>query len=125
MAVHASREWDAFLAHWRRNVLGNPVNRARAIMSEGQLAGYVASWEQGGMRLVAYWVGREFWGRGLATAALMEFLLHVERGRPVFAHVAQSNTRSIRVLERAGFQRIGEPEHDPDGVVELRYRLEA
>lgn len=125
MAVHASREWDAFLAHWRRNALGNPASRAQGIVSDGQLAGYVASWEQDGTRLVAYWIGREFWGRGLATRALMEFLRHHERERPVYAHVAQSNTRSIRVLERAGFQRVDAPGQEPDGVAEFLFRLEA
>ena len=125
MAVHASREWDAFVAHWRSNVLGNPANRARGIVSEGQLAGYVASWEQDGTRLVAYWIGREFWGRGLAAAALDEFLRTLEHQRPLHARVAESNARSVRVLERCGFRRIGRPERDPDGVVELHYRLEA
>lgn len=124
MAVHASREWEAFVAHWRRNVLGNPVNRAQGVVSDGKLAGYVASWQKDDRRLVAYWLGREFWGRGLASAALAEFLRRHERERPVYAHVAQGNTRSIRVLEGAGFRRIDTPDPGPDGVVEFLFRLE-
>ena len=121
MAVFPAREWDAFLPHWRNNVLGNPANEARTILLDDQVAGYVASWEQDGKRLVGYWVGREHWGRGVARSALDEFLRAHELRRPIHAFVALSNVRSIRVLEKCGFRRIEEPEPGPDGVAEALF----
>lgn len=124
MAAHPAREWDAFLAHWRERVLGDPANEARTILVDDQVAGYVASWDGDGARLVGYWIGREYWGRGVARAALTEFLDDDEHHRPIHAYVAQENARSIRVLEKCGFQRVGEPAAGPDGVVELLFRFD-
>lgn len=121
MAVFPAREWDAFLSHWRHNVLGNPANETRTILVDDQVAGYVASWQQDGIRLVAYWVGKEYWGRGVARSALDEFLSTHEHHRPIHAYVALANTRSIRVLEKCGFQRVGEPAVGPDEVAEVLY----
>ena len=70
MAAYPAKEWDAFMSHWRHKVLGDPANEARTILVDDQVAGYVASWEQDGRRLVGYWVGREYWGRGVARSAL-------------------------------------------------------
>jgi len=124
MAVHPARGWDAFVSHWRHNVLGEPANEAQAILVDDQVAGYVASWERDGKRLVGYWVGREYWGRGVARAALEEFLRAHELHRPVHAYVALSNARSIRVLERCEFQRVGEPTVGPDGVAEVLFTFD-
>jgi RimJ/RimL family protein N-acetyltransferase len=123
MAAFPSREWDAFLSHWRQNVLGNPGNEAWTILVDDQAAGYVASWEQEGRRLVGYWIGREYWGRGIARSALDEFLGIHEHHRPIHAYVALSNVRSIRVLEKCGFQRVGEPAADSEGVNEVLFQL--
>ena len=104
MALFPAREREAFDAHWRR-ILANPLLTARTIDFEGAVAGNVVSWEQDGRRLVGYWVGREFWGRGLATSALAELV--AELGRPLHAWVARSNLGSIRVLEKCGFVQVG------------------
>jgi len=74
-------------------------------------------------REVGYWIGREHWGRGVATAALAAFVAEVTE-RPLFAHVVNSNAGSIRVLEKCGFRRTGDPTVAADGVVELLYRLD-
>jgi len=121
MAAYPAREWDAFMSHWRHKVLGVPANEARTILVDDQAAGYVASWEQDGRRLVGYWVGREYWGRGVTRSALDEFLRAHEHHRPIHAYVALSNARSIRVLEKCGFQRVGEPTVGPDGVAEVLF----
>ena len=55
---------------------------------------------------VTYWLGREFWGRGIATAALQAFL-QVDSRRPLRGRAAADNVASIRVLEKCGFVRIG------------------
>ena len=125
MAAHSPRDWAAFVSHWRHNVLGNQANETRTILVDDQVAGYVASWEQDGRRLVAYWIGREYWGRGVARSALDEFLTTHEHQRPIYAYVAQSNARSIRVLEKCGFQRAGEPIVGPDGVAEVLFQCDS
>jgi len=123
MAAFPSRERNAFFAHWAK-VLGNASNINRTIVHEGGVAGYVACFEQGGKRQVAYWIGREFWGKGVATRALTEFLTEVDT-RPLHAFVAEHNVASIRVLEKCGFVRCGEesPFEPADGVKELLFRL--
>jgi RimJ/RimL family protein N-acetyltransferase len=105
MAIFPAREREAFDAHWRR-VLANDTNVVRAIEVDGEVAGNIGSWEQDGRRLVGYWLGRDFWGRGLATAALAEFVIELEV-RPLHAWVATSNVGSIRVLEKCGFVQVG------------------
>jgi RimJ/RimL family protein N-acetyltransferase len=111
MAAFPAREWDAFMAHWRANVLGDASNRKKTIVVDGSVAGNIVSWEQAGKRLVGYWIGRAYWGRGVATAALAEFLGH-ETTRPLYAYVAAHNAGSIRVLEKCGFRRVGGVEDD-------------
>ena len=118
MAVFPAREREAFDAHWRR-VLANDRNVVRVIDVDGEVAGNIGSWEQDGRRLVGYWLGREFWGRGLATAALAEFVQELEV-RPLHAWVATSNVGSIRVLEKCGFVEIDSRTTD---VEELLYEL--
>jgi RimJ/RimL family protein N-acetyltransferase len=123
LAGHRARDREAFLAHWRNRVLADPANRAMAVLVDREVAGYVASWEGDGKRLLAYWIGREFWGRGLAPAAVREFLADHEHTRPIHAYVALANARSIRVLEKCGFQRCGEPAAGSDGSGELLFEL--
>ena len=122
MAAFPAREWDAFMSHWRHKVLGDQANEARTILVGDQVSGYVSSWEQDGRRLVGYWLGREYWGRGVAHAALAEFLSAHEHRRPIHAFVALANTRSVRVLEKCGFKRVAEPTAaGPDGVAEVLF----
>jgi RimJ/RimL family protein N-acetyltransferase len=124
MAAFPAREiWTDFLAHWRTKILGNPANSKQTIVWNERVAGNVLSWSDGDRRLVGYWLGREFWGKGIATAALAEFLDH-ERSRPLHAFVAAHNVGSIRVLEKCGFVRIGGHPPTPDGVEEYLYRFD-
>ena len=61
----------------------------------------------GGEPEISYWLGREFWGKGIATQALGLFL-QVVTSRPLTARVAKDNLASIRVLEKNGFELDGE-----------------
>jgi RimJ/RimL family protein N-acetyltransferase len=124
MAAFPAREWDAFVAHWRDNVLGNASSRNMTIVVDDVVVGYVSSWEQDGRRLVAYWLGRAYWGRGIGTSALREFLAH-ETVRPLHAFVAVQNVGSIRVLERCGFQRVVGAMQGGDDVEEYLFCLDA
>jgi RimJ/RimL family protein N-acetyltransferase len=54
---------------------------------------------------VTYWIGRSYWGKGIATDALNAFLA-VDRSRPLHARVASDNVASRRVLEKCGFRVI-------------------
>src|SRR5215470_16976120 len=75
MAAFPSRtDWAAFVEHWRTKILGNPANGKQTIVWNDRVAGNVLSWTQDDRRLVGYWLGREYWGKGIATAALMEYL---------------------------------------------------
>jgi RimJ/RimL family protein N-acetyltransferase len=102
MAAFPARDRAAFDAHWATNILGNPSAINQTIVIDGQVAGNIGSWLQGGVRLVGYWIGRQHWGKGVATRALTAFL-HLVTERPLYAHVARHNVGSIRVLEKCGF----------------------
>jgi RimJ/RimL family protein N-acetyltransferase len=106
MAVFPARDRETFYAHWRR-ILADDSLIQRTIVDGDEVAGNIGCWPQDGRRLVGYWVGREFWGKGLATRALQEFAAEVVTERPLHAWVASTNTGSIRVLEKCGFVRVG------------------
>ena len=107
--------------------MGDPTNRLKSILVNGKVAGNLVSWVDSGRRLVGYWLGREFWGRGFATGALRLFLQEVKT-RPLYAHVARENRASRRVLEKCGFHVVGVdgvmPENAPDPVAEYIFRLD-
>jgi RimJ/RimL family protein N-acetyltransferase len=56
---------------------------------------------------VTYWIGKEYWGNGVATRALSAFL-ESARVRPLHARAAKDNVASLRVLEKCGFVITGE-----------------
>ena len=95
----------AFMAHWR-SILANETVIIQTIIFNGHVAGSVSSYEDEGKPEVTYWLGREFWGRGLATQALNR-MLHLVVDRPIFARAATDNIGSIRVLQKCGFKIIG------------------
>ena len=79
----------------------------RQIAVNGQPAGHVSSYVGDVGLEVTYWLGREYWGRGIASAALQAFLL-VQTHRPLRGRAAADNAASLRVLERCGFARVGQ-----------------
>lgn len=96
---------DAFTAHWAE-IMGDDTITVRTILFDGLVAGNIVSFEWDGKPEVGYWIGREFWGRGVATRALSEFL-GIVKTRPLYAAAARDNTGSIRVLEKCGFVVTG------------------
>ncbi|AGZ43716.1 GNAT family N-acetyltransferase [Actinoplanes friuliensis] len=95
-------EFDAHMAR----VLGRPDVTMRAITVDGVLAGHIASFEVGGDTEITYWLGREWWGRGIATHAL-GLLLELVTVRPITARAAGDNAGSLAVLRKTGFRPIG------------------
>jgi RimJ/RimL family protein N-acetyltransferase len=89
------------MAHWEK-CLADDTAILKTIVYDGNTAGNIVCWGEAHDRNVGYWLGRKFWGLGIASAALAQFLESVTT-RPLFAHVAKSNVASIRVLQKCGF----------------------
>ncbi|KAI2769796.1 acyl-CoA N-acyltransferase [Daldinia loculata] len=102
--------------HWINISLNsNPMVNFGIFTPEGTFAGGIGltphqdieyrTWE------IGYWVGKEFWGKGIATSALEGFsawsfeqfpeLVRIEAG------VFIENVASQKVLERAGYTKEG------------------
>lgn len=105
MAAFAARDRSAHLEHWRKT-RAEPSTILRTIESAGVVVGNIVSWVEDGVREVGYWVGRDYWGQGIATTALAEFTQLVS-DRPLIAHVAETNIGSHRVLGKCGFRKTG------------------
>jgi RimJ/RimL family protein N-acetyltransferase len=121
MAAFPAREREPFFEHWHR-IMGDDELVAKTIVSEGEVAGNISSWERDGKRLVGYWLGREFWGRGLATQALAE-LVEELTVRPLYAEVSTTNVGSIRVLEKCGFTVVGTTTEQDEAFGEIELLL--
>ena len=55
---------------------------------------------------IGYWIGEQFWGRGITTDALIAVTDHAFANYDLcrlFAHVFEWNGASARVLEKAGY----------------------
>ncbi|MEV0380688.1 GNAT family N-acetyltransferase [Nonomuraea sp. NPDC050643] len=117
----APRERERFLTHWKTKILGDPTVFVQAIMVDDVLAGNLVAWWEDDRRFIGYWLGREFWGRGVGTRALKLFL-GVERNRPLHADPFHANTASVRLLEKHGFQRSGTIQHGEDEHILLVLR---
>jgi len=96
----------AFNARWEK-ILADKTILVQTILCDGQVAGSVLSYRMEGEPEVSYWLGRQFWGKGIATWALGEFL-ETDRSRPMYARVAKDNLASLRVLQKCGFVIQGE-----------------
>jgi RimJ/RimL family protein N-acetyltransferase len=96
----------AFDAHWQK-ILGDDAIEKQTIVVDGIVAGNISRFEMFGEPSICYWIGKEFWGRGVATAALSAFLAKSPE-RPLFARVAFDNHGSRRVLEKCGFAVTGQ-----------------
>jgi RimJ/RimL family protein N-acetyltransferase len=110
MAAFTARDpsnHEAFVAHWKK-ILADATNIIQTIVCDGQVVGSVSSYEDAGKPEVTYWIGKAYWGKGIATRALSEFLAHCNPTRPIYARVAKDNPGSRRVLEKCGFKAIGE-----------------
>jgi RimJ/RimL family protein N-acetyltransferase len=124
-----SRDREAYEAHWAKLRADPEVLLRTIVTDDGDVAGQLLSFPREGVREVGYWLGRQFWGRGIATAALAEFLPLVTE-RPVYAVVSEANIASRRVLERNGFVLAERRERESllaDGalVTILVFRLDA
>lgn len=121
-----TRDREAYLAKHRK-FLADPEITNRGVEVDGNLVGSVAVFPIEGDIGLTYWIRRDLWGRGVATAAVAEMLKEVAV-RPIHARVVEDNTGSVRVLERNGFVRIGSEDSFANGrqatVTSLVYTLD-
>ena len=96
---------SAYLQKYSKFV-NDPTINMQTIIVENMIAGSIAKFEIEGEAGITYWIDKKFWGRGIATKALQNFLKN-ENMRPIFGHVAFDNFRSQKVLEKCNFIRIG------------------
>ena len=96
----------AFRRKWA-GILSNEAVVSRTILFEDQVAGHVDKFIMFGEPEVTYWIGRQYWGKGIATRALA-LLLDLVEERPLFARAAKDNMASLRVLQNNGFTITGE-----------------
>ncbi len=78
----------------------------RTIKVNDVIAGSVAKFVMENDPEITYWIDRKFWGQGIATTALKDFL-KIEKLRPIYARVAFDNYGSQKILEKCGFVKIG------------------
>lgn len=97
---------DAFIAHWNRIMNDNTITN-QTILYDGRVAGSVAIYVSEIGPEVTYWLGKEYWGKGIATAALAQFLTRIQT-RPIHGRAAKDNFGSVRVLQKCGFVVVGE-----------------
>ncbi len=97
-----------------RRAFLNRMSRLRADTSvlhlvidvDGAAAGTIGFFRIDDQPEVTYWVDRAQWGKGIASAALQILLAEIAE-RPLYGRAASDNVGSLRVLEKAGFRRVG------------------
>jgi RimJ/RimL family protein N-acetyltransferase len=100
------RDWESFRDRWEQ-ILADPDGSAtgvtpRVVCADGVVVGSINISPDQGVDSIGYWIAREHWGRGIATAAVALMLREFTR-RPLMATAAGHNRPSIRVLEKSGF----------------------
>jgi RimJ/RimL family protein N-acetyltransferase len=104
MAAVKSQNNKQFFARWNRLICSTEIY-LRTIDVKDQVAGSICCFPSQGQSCVGYFLGREYWGQGVATEAL-RLLLSAVQVRPLQAYVAEHNLASARVLEKNGFQEV-------------------
>ena len=95
----------AYLEKYTKLLNDRTINM-RTIIVDNVIAGSIAKFEMEGKAEITYWIDKKFWGKGVATKALEDFLI-IENRRPIFGRVAFDNFASQKVLEKCGFVKTG------------------
>src|SRR5712692_5486100 len=97
MAAFPSRDRDAFMAHWAR-IMSNETGILNTILADDTVAGNVVYWEAAGEPNIGYWLGKTHWGKGIASAALAQFLtIRIDGPLKLIQRTSQTNQRSLRL----------------------------
>ena len=105
-ANYMAANWEGFTTHWNKILMDKDIIK-QTIIVENNVVGHILRFEQFGEPEVSYWIGKEYWGKGIATKALREFLKHITI-RPLYARAAKDNAGSLKVLKKCGFIITGE-----------------
>lgn len=87
-------------------LLNDPTINNQTIIFDNTVVGSIAKFIMEGDTEITYWIDRNFWGQGIATSALNDFL-KIESTRPIYGRVAFDNLGSKKVLTKCGFIKIG------------------
>ncbi|GET26078.1 GNAT family N-acetyltransferase [Prolixibacter sp. NT017] len=96
---------SAYISKYTK-LLDDPTVNNQTITIDHIIVGSVAKFVMEGQTEITYWIDRKFWGQGIATKAVKEFLT-IETTRPIFGRVAFDNFGSQKVLEKCGFNKVG------------------
>ncbi len=105
MAGTKPRTREVFISTWDQH-FKNPNINGHVIVLQGGIVGSIACFQAEGCDCVGYWIARAWWGRGIASHALVKFLQDEPR-RPLHATAARTNAASLRILENCGFRCTG------------------
>src|SRR5947209_5924853 len=89
MAAFMGENWRdkaTYLAKWERFLADKTVD-SRTILWNDQVAGSLGTWEMDGAPQISYVIGKSFWGQGIASAAIRQYLSTVSRN-PIYGRVA-------------------------------------
>lgn len=95
-----------FNHHWQ-NILNDPQITVRTILNDGVVVGSILAYRNDETPEISYWIDKARWGQGITTAAVGLFLEEFT-DRPIRARAVVDNVNSIKILERYGFEHIGE-----------------
>lgn len=107
--------------------LADPTINNMTIKVDDVIVGSIAKFIMFGDTEITYWIDKKYWGKGIASSALKEFL-KIEKTRPMYGRAAFDNFGSQKVLEKCGFKKIGEDKGFANArqekIVEFIYKLE-
>ena len=105
MAGTKPRTREVFFAVWDR-IFADPGVNSRVIELDSEIVGSISRFQADGHDCVGYWISRPYWGRGIASRALVLFLAEEPR-RPLHATTAGNNAPSRHILQKCGFRCTG------------------
>lgn len=107
MAAFTSKDPTDKVAYLNKysKLIKDPTVNNQTIIVNNIIAGSIAKFILDDKAEITYWIDKKFWNKGIATAALKNFLA-LEKTRPVFGRVAFDNFGSQKVLEKCGFIKI-------------------
>ena len=99
------KDKDFYVERWKGFLKDETIN-SWTIIVNNEIAGSVGTWVSAGQTQITYGVNKALWGRGIASAALTEFL-KLNPKRPLYGSVAIDNAGSAKVLSKCGFTQTG------------------
>lgn len=92
--------------HWGQ-LLNDEHSTVRTIDVGGQAAGSIAAYLDQEVYEVMFWTDKQFWGQGVTTTAMDQFLDEFTT-RPLRARVVDDNAGSLKILQSRGFAEVGQ-----------------